>query len=227
MVSQSSTPPVLVGKKRYSGLWLLLVLPIICTAGLRVVVHISGRFEDSARDGFVALGQFAAIVFGLFLLAAILGWFLGNQKLRVAKIAAETDAVIPMGLSLDSFQQAVDLFGKPVFLPSKHEGIVLAITHDAFELYDGFRVREPRARIKFSEVVGMEVMRANLPIGKEPGVRIICKTGLLDLGFVRNAAFRGLSTPQRFAARQFALMEEALRLWGQRTNAGPQLADDS
>ncbi|TXI96477.1 MAG: hypothetical protein E6Q30_00505 [Aquabacterium sp.] len=226
-MSQSSTPPVLIGKKRYSGLWLLLVLPIICTAGLRVVVHISGRFEDSAREGFVALGQFAAIVLGLSSLAAILGWFLGYQKLRVAKIAAETHAVMPMGLSLDSFQQAMDLFGKPVFLPSKHEGVVLAITHDAFELYDGFRVREPRARIKFSDVVSLEIMRANLPIGKEPGVRIICSKGLLDLGFVRNAAFRGLRTPQRVAARQFVLMEEALRLWDQRTKARSQVADDS
>lgn len=204
--------PELRGDKGLPPAMRWLMLPVIIAAGLRVVAHISERFQESPASGSAALGLFSVILLGVAVLfgsASLIGEHLMWYR---ARHAAGSKELIPMNMTVESYQQAFNITGKPVFLPKKHQGVLVAIRPDCLEIFAGYaKYSAPLMRIPYVEILGMSQERVQLYGGKEPGVVIECTAGPFELGFVRTVFARPFSISRKLAQRRFEEIEAAWR----------------
>lgn len=193
-----------MGDKGPSRAALWFMLPMMLAGAIRVAMHIVERFDRSIAAGVSALVQLTAIIGGICVFFFLLGCIL-EQIVRVqAKRASGTKNLMPMNLTVLSYQQAFELKGEVVFLPKKHQGVLLVIRADCLELFTGFApYPDPLMRIRFSEIQGMSQKTVQLYGGKEPGVSFECGGGSFELGFVRTVVFRPISISKASAQRHF------------------------
>lgn len=202
------------GRKRLSGLLLWGMVPLMVAGLIRVTFHLGERFGRSTQLGFQALIQLGIIVLGLLLLAVVLGWCLERWLRRRAIAASGTTRLIPVSLGMNSYQQACDIVGSPVFFPARHEGAYLVVREDSLEIYTGFReYHGPLMRIEFAVVEAISKEVVSLPVGKEPGMVVQSLKGPFELGFTRAAAYRGRSTSRDVADHAFQTVVDAFSSW--------------
>lgn len=206
--------PNLKGKKNLSGLFLWLSLPLWIGGGIRVAIHLSERFQESTESGLSGIVSALCATASICGIAVIVAWQMERVFWKRARAASGSTELIPMCLGLDSFQQAYDAFGKVAFLPSRHEGVLLAFGDESYDLYAGYgHYEHPLLQIPYARVDGLRKVRVDLPVGKEPGVVFETVGGPFALGFVRSAAFRGRKTPVSLADSNFERLEHALEEW--------------
>ena len=203
-----------MAKRRLTGAWYLLFAPLLIFGGLRIVIKLSDRFQESPEAGIAGLWLAAGMAGSILVVACVIGWIMERVMRKRARDASGTSILMPMHLGLESYGQAFDISGEVNFKILRHEGVFLVLRNDAFEFYAGFQEYEgPLFVIPFVDVIGLTRAEVVLVVGKEPGVVIETNKGPFELGFVRSAAFRGRKTPMVMADQNFARLESALDEW--------------
>src|SRR5690606_39134472 len=101
-----------------------------------------------------------------------------------ARRASGTKELILLNLSLNSYQQAFDLTGKPAFHPKWDQGVYVAVRHNALELYAGFKKYSGyRMRIAFSRIRSIRREEVRIFARTAPGLVIETDKGSFELGF--------------------------------------------
>lgn len=213
MITQEP-PPGLKGRKRFaSALGVFIIVPVFFSM-VRVAMKIQEAFQESPGQGWHFVRMFFIVVIAIAFLALLLGGGLELLMRSRARFAAETTDLTPMELGVKSFEQAYWFKGLPVFWPSKHASVYLALTRNAIEMYTGVRrYRKPIMTIQFADITELSQAVVELPIGRAQGVVFHCTKGDFELGHTRHVAFSGRKVSTDEAQRRFESLEHALQSW--------------
>lgn len=211
VVTSMNPMPDLKGDRGPSKAILWLLVPLVLASGIKVVAHVAHEFDASVHDGIMALVAIVVIFFGGTAILVSVGAFLEVLMIARARRAAGHRDLLPMNLSVNSYQQAFHISGKVAFLPKKHQGVFVALRPYEIELYAGFRRYDgPLLRIRYSDILSLRRETLQLFGGKEPGLVIETVNGPFELGFVRAAVLRPFSISKKQAEMRFKLFESAL-----------------
>lgn len=204
--------PDLNGQRGLSRAFLWLLLPVALAGVLRAAMHIADRFGESTEAGTGALLTTLAIFGGIGVAAGVIGLVLELVAHSRARSASGTWGLVPMQLTVNSYQQAFDIVGDVVFLPAKDQGVLLALRGDRIEIYAGLNeYSDPRMVLPCGEITGIEQRRVRIYAGDVPGIAFKHAGRIFELGFVRTVVFRPIEISQRLAERRFREIEAAVR----------------
>ncbi|KKI22631.1 MULTISPECIES: hypothetical protein [unclassified Leucobacter] len=174
-------------------------------------MHIAERFAESPEGGADALLTVMVVVGGCAALMGIIGAILELVAYSRARNASGVRHLVPMQLTVNSYQQAFDLVGDAVFLPAKHQGVLLALREDRIEIYAGLsEYSGPRMVLSYAGITGIEWRRVRIYAGDVPGIAFESAGSVFELGFVRTVVFRPLEISKGPAEQRYREIESAI-----------------
>lgn len=203
--------PSLRGQRGPSRAAFWLLLPVTLASLLRMAMHIADSFKESAEAGTGALLTVVLIVGACVVAMGIIGTILELVAYSRARNASGVRHLVPMQLTVNSYRQAFDLVGDPVFLPAKDHGVLLALRDDRIEIYAGLsEYSGPRMVLPYADITGIERRRVRIYAGDVPGIAFECAVTVFELGFVRTVVFRPLEISKGLAEQRYREIESAI-----------------
>lgn len=205
----------LKGRRRPPKALLWAGILVASFGALGVISRIIERFQSSVQEGIEAILLFGSI--GLACVLFVVG-FEGVLEVATrsrARAASGDKKLVAANLTIDSYQQAFDIEGRVVFLPNKHQGVLISIRPDGLEFFAGLDSYSlPIWKIYFGEVESVSMRSVEVYGGQVPGMSIDTTRGVFDIGFVRTVVMRPVGISAKKAGLQFDRVRVALSKCG-------------
>lgn len=214
MVKMNSSIPDLQGRRGPSRATYWMVAPLVAFGLLRLTTQIAQEFSKSPEQGARALLNVGLALLGVIAFTAVVVLVFETVFLLRSRKASGTKNLILMNLSVDSYKQAFEITGKPIFHPKWDQGVYVALRHNAIELYAGYKkYTGPRMRIAFADIRSIQREEVRIFGGTAPGIVIDTKKGPLELGFVNNSVIRVGRVRKRLVVERIQKIESAWERW--------------